>query len=112
MHEDCNRSGESLRLLLSLDLEEQLERELGDARIVCRRSILWSGAGYLAKRSAERCARIAEVCVVEEIEVFGSELQRGTFGKGEIASDGHIDVGIAWSDEGAFDDAAVIWRRV
>jgi hypothetical protein len=112
MHEDCNRSGESLRLLLSRDLEEQLERELGDARIVCRRSILWSGAGYLAKRSAERCARIAEVCVVEEIEVFGSELQRCAFGKGEVASDGHIHVGVTRPNEGAFGYAAVIWRWV
>ncbi len=59
------------------ELEEQLERELSDARIVDDSGgthVLRSGAGDSAKRPSQAGGGVALVGVVQQVEVFGAEL--------------------------------------
>src|SRR6185369_13452296 len=71
--------------------KQELERELKLPRIICR--------SVLSKRRRKGCSagNVGKICVIEDIEDFGPELQCGVFSNGRVLDQRKIHSALARS---------------
>src|ERR1035438_9734120 len=84
-------------------LEDELQGELRDARIVGVVPVLWRCTRYLPKRPVYGRVRIPKVRVVEHVEVLSPKLQVSPLVKRKLARNACIPIGVLRANQCTLD---------